>query len=65
MTKIELMLSLFNPMFSNIKNCPFCGSKNLEVVKNKELSTNFYIEEIISDLKITFSLLKKNLKKKM
>ena len=53
------MLSLFNPMFSNIKNCPFCGSKNLEVVKNKELSTNFYIEEIISDLKITFSLLKK------
>ncbi len=58
------MLSLFNPMFSNIKNCPFCGSKKLELVKNKELSTNFYIEEIISDLKISFSLLKKKLKKK-
>ena len=52
-------------MFSNIKNCPFCGSKNVKIIKNNELSTNFYVEEIITDLKVSFSFLKKKLKKKM
>lgn len=51
-------------MFSNIKNCPFCGSKNVKIIKNNELSTNFYVEEIITDLKVSFSFLKKKLKKK-
>ena len=45
-------------MFSNIKNCPFCGSKNVKIIKNNELSTNFYVEEIITDLKVSFSFLK-------
>ena len=52
-------------MFSKIKSCPFCGSKKLEVLNNTHLSTNFYIQEIISDLKISFNLLKRKLKKKM
>ena len=51
-------------MFSKIKSCPFCGSKKLEVLNNTHLSTNFYIQEIISDLKISFNLLKRKLKKK-
>ena len=42
-------------MFSNIKNCPFCGSKKLETLNNTHLSTNFYIQEIITDLKVSFN----------
>ena len=51
-------------MFSKIKNCPFCGSKKFETLNNTNLSTNFYIQEIISDLNISFNLLRKKLKKK-
>ena len=51
-------------MFSKIKKCPFCGSKKLKTISNKNLTNNFYIQEIISDLKISFNLLKKKLEKK-
>ena len=51
-------------MFSKTKSCPFCGSKKSEPLNNNDLSTNFYVEEIISDLKISFKFLKKKLKKK-
>ncbi len=49
-------------MFSKIKNCPFCGGEKFDNISNKDLKTNFYVEEIISDLNISFNLLKKKLK---
>ena len=51
-------------MFSKIKTCPFCDSKKLRKITDKNLSNNFYVQEIINDLKISFDLLKKRLKKK-
>jgi len=51
-------------MFIKIKRCPFCGSKNSKSINNKELTNNFYVNEIVSDLKISFNLLRKKLKKK-
>jgi hypothetical protein len=51
-------------MFAKIKTCPFCGSNKFKNFLNKNLSTNFYVKEIILDLDISFSLLKKKLKKK-
>ena len=39
-------------------------AKKSESLNNNDLSTNFYVEEIISDLKISFKLLRKKLKKK-
>ena len=51
-------------MFSKTKSCPFCGSQKSESLNNNDLTTNFYVEEIISDLKISFKLLRKKLKKK-
>ena len=51
-------------MFSKIKSCPFCGSQKIESLNNKDLSTNFYVQEIIFDLKIFLKKLKKKLKKK-
>ena len=51
-------------MFSKTKSCPFCGSQKSEPLNNNDLSTNFYVEEIIFDLKISFKFLKKKLKKK-
>ena len=50
-------------MFIKIKKCPFCGSKNSKGINNKELSNNFYVREILSDLKISLNLLKEKLKK--
>ena len=49
-------------MFIKIKNCPFCGSRNSNSIINKDLINNFYVREIVSDLKITFNLLRKKLK---
>lgn len=51
-------------MFIKIKKCPFCGSKNTKGIDNKELSNNFYVREILSDLKISLSFLKEKLKKR-
>ena len=47
-------------MFSKIKTCPFCDSKKLRKITDKNLSNNFYVQEIINDLKISFDLLKKD-----
>ena len=51
-------------MFDNISHCPFCGSKNLKKISDNKLYKNFYVEEIILDLNISFSYLKKKTKKK-
>ncbi len=51
-------------MFSIIKKCPFCGSKKLKRINNKDLVNNFYVQEIITDLRISFNVLKNKLKKK-
>ena len=51
-------------MFSKTKSCPFCGSQKSEPLNNNDLSTNFYVEEIFFDLKLSFKFIKKKLKKK-
>ena len=51
-------------MFNRINKCPFCRSKKSKKIANKKLIRNFYLEEIISDLNISFKFLEKNLESK-
>ena len=50
-------------MFSKTKVVHFVVTKKIESLNNNDLTTNFYVEEIISDLKISFKLLGKIKKK--
>tara|TARA_B100000963_G_C22590779_1_gene655379 strand:+ start:536 stop:1552 length:1017 start_codon:yes stop_codon:yes gene_type:complete len=46
-------------MFKNYYNCIFCNSKNLVKSKSQALKDNFYVDAIISDLKISKEKMKK------
>ena len=42
-------------MFKKIMKCPFCGNKKSIRVSKQKLIRNFYVKEIVTDLKISFS----------
>ena len=46
-------------LFKNYKNCIYCRSSSLKKLKNQFIPMNFYLEDIMSDLKITKNQLKK------
>jgi hypothetical protein len=46
-------------LFKNYKNCIYCRSSSLKKLKNQFIPMNFYLEAIMSDLKITKNQLKK------
>tara|TARA_E500000178_G_scaffold356648_1_gene436613 strand:+ start:3524 stop:4531 length:1008 start_codon:yes stop_codon:yes gene_type:complete len=48
-------------MFKKIAKCPFCGNKRSIRVSKQKLIRNFYVKEIVTDLKISFNFLQKNL----
>lgn len=42
-----------NNIFQNYNECTFCKSKKLIKLKNETIKSNFYVDAIISDLRIT------------
>lgn len=46
-------------MFKNYKSCTLCGSKKLLKLKNSESEKSFYVDVIISDLKLSKETLNK------
>ena len=48
-------------MFKKIKKCPFCGGIKSNKITNQRIIRNFYVKEIVTDLKISFNFLEKNL----
>ena len=46
-------------ILEKLNHCPFCNSKSIFKSRNQDFKTNFYVDAIISDLKINTKLLSK------